>query len=38
VTVSIKPTDQVKVFDFIVDVEERPDVDIVPFFAQKLNE
>ena len=25
-------------YDFIVEIEERPDIDIVPFFAQKISE
>lgn len=25
-------------FDIIVEVEEKPNIDIVPFFSQKLNE
>ena len=27
-----------KVIDVIVEIEDRPNVDIVPFFSQKLNE
>ena len=27
-----------KVIDVVVDVEERPNVDLVPFFCQKLHE
>jgi hypothetical protein len=27
-----------KVVDIIVEIEDRPNVDIVPFFSQKLNE
>jgi hypothetical protein len=38
VAIQIKPTESQKVYDFIVEIEERPDVDIVPFFSQKLNE
>lgn len=34
----MKPSETHKVFDFIVEVDERPDVDIVPFFAQKMGE
>jgi hypothetical protein len=26
-----------KVYDIIVEIEEKPNVDIVPFFSQKLN-
>ena len=25
-------------YDIIVEIEDRPNVDIVPFFSQKLNE
>lgn len=38
VTIQIKPAEGQKVYDFVVEVEERADVDIVPFFSQKLNE
>ena len=34
----IKPAEVHKVYDFIVEIEERPDIDIVPFFAQKISE
>ena len=27
-----------KMVDVVVEIEEKPNVDIVPFFAQKLNE
>jgi hypothetical protein len=38
IVIQLKPSEDRKVFDFVVEVEERPDVDIVPFFSQKLNE
>jgi hypothetical protein len=38
VKVVLGPTESQKVVDVVVEVEERPNVDIVPFFSQKLNE
>lgn len=32
------PNDSDKIFDIIVEIEQKPNFDIVPFFSQKLNE
>ena len=37
-SIELTASETSKVFDVIVDVEERPNIDIVPFFSQKLNE
>lgn len=38
VKIILNPDENEKIFDIIVDIEDRPNVDIVPFFSQKLNE
>lgn len=38
IKVTLGPAETHKVIDIIVEVEEKPNVDIVPFFSQKLNE
>ena len=38
IRITLSPGESEKVFDIVVEVEEKPSVDIVPFFSQKLNE
>lgn len=38
IRIALAPTETEKIYDIIVDIEEKPSVDIVPFFSQKLNE
>lgn len=38
IRITLAPGETEKVYDIVVEVEEKPAVDIVPFFSQKLNE
>ena len=38
IKIIMTPEEAEKMYDIIVEIEDRPNVDIVPFFSQKLNE
>ena len=38
IKIIMTPEETEKMYDIIVEIEDRPNVDIVPFFSQKLNE
>ena len=38
IKIIMNPEETEKMYDIIVEIEDRPNVDIVPFFSQKLNE